>query len=361
VPDPGLLLPPGAVLLHVGPYKTGTTALQASFEQHRDELPALGVLYPGTQRRHARPVFALLGHALPGMPDVPEHEWLDLVDDVRRAAEARVVLSSEDFASLSPDQAARAVGDLGPDRVHVLMVARNLSTLLPSAWQERVKSVNETKDYGEFLTEVLAETPDGPSAAVFWRHHSLAALIRLWTDVLAPDRVTVVVADDSDRGQLRRVCEQLLGLPEHLLTDGPAGNASLSWNRAELYRALNRAAADHGWDERRFRRLVYRGLLGGLAAAEPARDESAIPPLPAWAASRVAELSAERAREVVDSGVRVVGDVSRLLAPAPDGVPAELDAPASVSIEAAVRGLEALVDAVRRERSRGAARTGRLR
>ncbi len=360
MPDPGLLLPPGAVLLHVGPYKTGTTALQASFERHRDELRGLGVLYPGTQRRHARPVFALLGHALPGMPDVPEQEWTDLVDDVRRAAAARVVLSSEDFATLAPDQAARAVQDLGADRVHVLMVARNLSTLLPSAWQERVKSVNETRSYREFLAEVVAEPPDGPSAAVFWRHHSLAALIRLWTYVLPADRVAVVVADDSDRTQLRRVCEQLLGLPDHLLTDGPAGNPSLSWNRAELYRALNRAAGDHGWDERRYRRLVYRGLLAGLAAAEPAPDESAIPPLPAWAASRVAELSEQRVREVVDSGVRVVGDVSRLLAPAPDGVPAELDGPESVPIEAAVGGLEALVDALRRERSRTTSRTGRL-
>ncbi len=229
MPDPGLLLPPGAVLLHVGPYKTGTTALQASFEQHRAELREHGVLYPGTQRRHARPVFALLGHALPGQPDVPEHEWDDLVDDVRRAAEARVVLSSEDFATLAPDQAARAVDDLGADRVHVLMVARDLSTLLPSAWQERVKSVNETSGYDAFLTGVLAERPDTPSAEVFWRHHSLATLIRLWTDVLPAGRVTVVVADDSDRAQLRRVCEQLLGLPDRLLTEGPAGNASLSW------------------------------------------------------------------------------------------------------------------------------------
>jgi hypothetical protein len=361
VPDAGLLLPPGAVLLHVGPYKTGTTALQASFEQHRDELLDRGVRYPGTQRRHARPVFALLGHALPGMPDVPEHEWTDLVDDVRRAADVRVVLSSEDFATLAPHQAARAVADLGPERVHVLMVARNLTALLPSAWQERVKSVNEVSGYDEFLTEVLAEEPDGPSAAVFWRHHSLAALIRLWTDVLPPERVTVVVADESDRGQLRRVSEQLLGLPEQLLTDGPAGNPSLSWNRAELYRALNRAASGHGWDARRYRRLVYRGLLGGLAAAEPAAGESAIPPVPAWAAARVAQLSEQRVHEVADSGVRVVGDVSALLAPVADVVPAELDAPGSVPIEAAVRGLEALVDALRRERSRGAGRSGRLR
>ena len=174
--------------------------------------------------------------------------------------------------------------------------------------------------------------------------------------------MTVVVADDSDRAQLRRVREQLLGLPDRLLTEGPAGNASLSWNRRRaLPRPQPRGGAARGWDERRYRRLVYRGLLAGLASAEPAREESAIPPLPAWATDRVAELSEERVRELVDSGVRVVGDATRLLAPAPVDVAAELEAPASVSIEAAVRGLEALVDALRRERSRTTPRTGRLR
>ena len=121
------------------------------------------MLYPGTQRRHARPVFALLGHALPGQPDVPEHEGppLAAVDVPRRRARPRLPV----FATLAPDQVARAVDDLGADRVHVLMVARDLSTLLPSAWQERVKSVNETSGYDAFLTGVLAERPDTPSAA----------------------------------------------------------------------------------------------------------------------------------------------------------------------------------------------------
>ena len=47
-------LPDGAVLLHIGPYKTGTTAIQVSLHQHRADLAAHGVLYPGTSTRQRR-------------------------------------------------------------------------------------------------------------------------------------------------------------------------------------------------------------------------------------------------------------------------------------------------------------------
>ncbi len=347
MPDAGLRLPPGAVLLHIGPYKTGTTAIQASLERHRADLAAYGVRYPGTRRRQARPVFALIGRGLPGMPDVPEQEWSDLVAEVRAAAAERVVISSEDLSTLYAEQVARAVHDLGPDRVHVLTVARNLAPLLPSGWQERVKSVNETRSYEEYLTEVLAERPTGSSAAVFWRHHSLANLLGTWTSAVPPERVTVVVADESDRGRLRRVCEELLGLPDGLLTEAPADNASLTWNRAELYRALNLRAASGRWGERTHRRLLFRGLLRGLTQADVEPGESRLPQLPPWAAERVAELSRERVRQLRASGVRVVGHPDLLLADAGTTSGSSAEPPDTVPIEAAVRGLETMIETMR--------------
>jgi hypothetical protein len=47
-------LPEGAVLVHVGFHKTGTTALQSAFASTRPELLAAGVLYPGELRSHHR-------------------------------------------------------------------------------------------------------------------------------------------------------------------------------------------------------------------------------------------------------------------------------------------------------------------
>src|SRR3954452_18643281 len=94
---PGLL-PERAVLVHIGPYKTGTTAIQSSLHEHRERLVAQGVTYPGRYHRQMRPSWGLLGRSRVGEADVPEDEWDDLVDEVR-SAPGRVVISSEDFAS----------------------------------------------------------------------------------------------------------------------------------------------------------------------------------------------------------------------------------------------------------------------
>src|SRR3954451_22908392 len=192
------LLPDRAVLVHVGPYKTGTTAIQSSLHTHRDLLAAAGVTYPGTYHRQMRPSWALLGRSRVGEADVPRGEWDEMVDEVRRAP-GRVVISSEDFSSARAQHVRTLVDDLGPDRVHVLIVARRLDRLLPSAWQERVKSVNETRTYDAWLREVLSDARDGSAAKVFWHNHGLEGLIRRWRTVLPADRVVVLVTDEADR------------------------------------------------------------------------------------------------------------------------------------------------------------------
>jgi hypothetical protein len=357
VPDDDLLLPSDAVLVHVGPYKTGTTALQTSLHTNRPGLAAAGVTYPGITHRHMRPSWALLGRSRLGHPVVPMSEWDELVAEVR-ASPGRVMLSSEDFSSASPEQARTLVDDLGRDRVRLLFVVRRLDKLLPSAWQERVKSVNDIRSYDEWLREVLTQADSG-AAHTFWGHQSVRTQLELWTRELPLERVTLVVADESDHGMLRRVCERMLGLPPSTLSEASSPNTSLSWERAELVRAVNRGVRDGRWTERLHRRLVFRGLVSGLQHAPRRGGETAIPPVPAWARERVRELSRTRADEVAGSGARVVGDPLALLLPPQDLAttetsPAEPTAvPTAVPIEAAVAGLEELLQALdRRERRR---------
>ena len=42
-----VLLEPGTRLLHIGPHKTGTTAIQGALHLARGRLAAAGVVYPG--------------------------------------------------------------------------------------------------------------------------------------------------------------------------------------------------------------------------------------------------------------------------------------------------------------------------
>ena len=176
-----------------------------------------------------RPSWALLGRSRVGEADVPASEWDAMVEEVRAAA-GRVVISSEDFSSARPRHIARLVADLGSDRVHVLIVGRRLDRLLPSGWQERVKSVNETRTYDAWLREVLSPERDSDVARTFWYHHGLQDLIARWREVLPPERVLLLVNDESDHGTQARAFEHLLGLPEGQLTPARTPTPPSPWS-----------------------------------------------------------------------------------------------------------------------------------
>jgi hypothetical protein len=333
------LLPVDAVLVHIGPYKTGTTAIQSSLHAHREALAEHGITYPGTYHRQMRPSWALLGRSRVGEADVPAGEWDAMVEEVR-AAPGRVVISSEDFSSARPQHIDQLVSDLGPERVHVLIVARRLDRLLPSGWQERVKSVNETRTYDAWLREVLSPERESDVARTFWYHHGLENLIARWREALPPERVLVLVSDESDHGTQPRAFEQLLGLPEGQLTPGRHTNTSFSMERIELCRQVNLAVEAHDWVGNRRLNGPRRAMLAGMRAVPIQDYETSIPPLPGWTAPRLAELSNERARTVRESGVIVLGDPELLCYVGDETAPALADPPSTMPVSAAAGAME---------------------
>ena len=61
-------LPDATILLHIGPYKTGSTAIQQALFDRREELAQHGVYYPGAWRRLFREGHALMEWAPRGRP-----------------------------------------------------------------------------------------------------------------------------------------------------------------------------------------------------------------------------------------------------------------------------------------------------
>jgi len=344
VSEEDLTLAEGSVLVHIGPYKTGSTAIQSSLHQHRDDLARHGVLYPGPTARQFRAGWALIGRGPRGKNQVPEHEWDDLVTVVRESTATRVCLSTENFASATTEQVRRLVDDLGPDKVHAVAVVRRLDRLLPSSWQQRLQMTARPQSYEEWLREVLAVEPRRGPGQTFWHHHGVGQLLERWRASLPAEQITLVVADESDRSQQMRVFERLLGLPDGLLTPGARDNVSFTYERIELYRRVLDLCAENGWSARHRRMLLQRGLLRGLRQAPAHETDLPIPSLPGWAAERVAALSDARVEEVVASGARIIGDPEALrvrevgagdLAPPPE----------TIAIETVARGVEALVEA----------------
>ena len=333
-------LPPGACLLHVGPYKTGSSSIQAVLAARRDELARHGVAYPGTGARARRAGWAVIGSTPRGRRTASIDEWHALVQEVHDASADRVCVSTEDFARVGHDVARRVVEDLGPERVQVLTVVRRLDRLLPSQWQQRAQSL-KTDSYDEYLHAVL--DPDGPedhpSRRAFWASHDVGKVLATWAAAAGQDRVIAVVGDESDRAALPRTFEQLLGLPDGMLQETPRGNPSLSYNAVELLRRLNVLAAERGWPDEVYTRVV-REAARAMKDADRSPWDVAVPRLPAWAADRVRELSERRSEALLAAGVTVLGDAESLRVVEAEG---SADPVATIAIDTVVEAVRGAV------------------
>jgi hypothetical protein len=305
------LLPEGSLLLHIGPPKTGSTAIQMALHSGRAELAEHGVLYPGTRMRARSAAAAVLGSGMPVGREKPKIErWHALVDEIQRSELPRVCLSHESFARADDAAVGRVLDGLGADRTHVVYVARRLDKVLPSHWQERVKAWSEVP-FEEFLHRML-EDPDGPDGLRIWPPHDAGAVLGRWAAQVGQDRVTVLVADEHDHDLIPRTFETMLGLPEGMLEPPrERSNTSLSFTEAEAIRRLNRMAREHDWSPREYWKVMQRGVVQALAHRDRSLD-SRIQGLPAWALEQVAERAERQVGQIQDAGVHVVGDPDRL-------------------------------------------------
>ena len=346
-----LLLPGGTHLIHIGPQKTGSTAIQAALHAKRDEVLEHGVVYPGPTMRPAEAASAGLGFPTPrGAPAARREAWDDLLRQVREAGGRRICISHEAFGRATDLQAQRVVSELGGGRPHILAVARRYDSLLPSQWQQRVKA-GEHLAYHDWLKVVL---DDGQSARAEWRNlwvpHDTRRLVERWAGLVGPENFTLVVSDDNDRALLPRTFEALLGLPDGMLQVVPdKTNRSLSFNEVELLRRVNLLFHEQGWGDRDYYYLVYRGLIRRMVKSPMPEGDTAIPSLPDWAAERVAELSRQRVESLRESGIRVLGELDRL-APEPAARPSDAAEVTQISLESALRALEGMAVGARHMR-----------
>lgn len=319
-------IPPGTRLVHVGPHKTGSSAIQSAMHVSRASLAANGVHYAGAAVRPRKAIWSLGVRGRPaGSEQPPVKHWKALLRDISSAGSLRVCLSNEDLGRAEPEQIRRIVSDLGgPDDLHVVAVARRFDRYLPSQWQERVKA-GERAGYDAWLRMVLdrlGESADWGDGSPWERvnvqyAHDPVALASRWIDVVGPERFTLVVSDESDRGFLLRVFEQLLGLPPITLVPPAKGsNQSLAWAEVEALAAVNAALQDRGVSKVEARPLVARGLALALKDRGARGDGPRTPPLPKWAFDVVRDFMDDRITQLQDRGLRVVGDLEHLRLPA---------------------------------------------
>lgn len=344
-------LPDGSLLLHIGPQKTGSTAIQAAMHHARPELAELGVLYPGTTPCPHEAGWSVMGFGSPVGHAPPRPEtWTALIEEIAASTLPRVCLSNEDLARADDAAVARILDGLGADRTHLVFVARRLDKLLPSYWQQRLKA-RMTLSYDEFLHFLLDEPKTDWEYRLAWEPHDVGAIVQRWGRHLPPERITVIVADESDRSQLPTVFGQLLGVPVALLDPPEAeSNLSMTFTETEVVRRLNRLYADAGWSPQQYWRLIQTGAIKALPNTRRPGDP-AIRGLPSWAYDKVAERAQAQADAITASGCHVIGDPSSLLLPGtvePADLPEPVDAISLDLMADVVRGVVAGADRLHR-------------
>jgi hypothetical protein len=322
-----VLLPDGTRLVHIGPHKTGTTTLQAAFHLARRDALRQGVRYAGPNRQ---PVHA--AQAVAAIRDGSEppriRSWRHLVGDVLRAKEPRVVISSEWFSEARAAGIRRIATDLDPARIHVAVTLRPLGRILASQWQQLAQSGWSTP-FDRWL-ETIFRNPDAAEGARFWHRHAHGRLVKRWVEVVGPDRLTVVVVDDRDRGAMLRAFERLTGLEVGtLVAPDDRRNRSLTLAEVELVRELHRTLKPLGLESTDRLNLVLFGIAGHLKLRVPDAAEARIE-TPGWAVEESAAVARKAVAEIRATGVRVIGDLDSLamVEPVPAALP-PTDAPPS--------------------------------
>lgn len=310
-------LPEGTRLLHIGPPKTGTSALQSACHACRISLRQQGVRYAGAARQASTAAFAVTRRVHPstGKPPSMRH-WNSLVREVRGARESRVLISSEFFAGATEDQATKIIRDLDPTRTHVAITLRPLAKILASRWQQNVQE-GARIPYDEWLREVL-EDPVSEHGKRFWSRQRHDALVQRWVAAAGPDHVTVIIVEEQDHDSLLTRFEELLGLATGtLVPQKDSSNRSLTIEEIEAVRAFNQQYFAEQFSKALHYKMMARGAALYLKSRHVSSSERRLS-TPAWAIDSANAFAAEAINVVRRLDVRVLGDLDSLIVPASD-------------------------------------------
>ncbi|MFD0774053.1 hypothetical protein ACFQZ2_08960, partial [Streptomonospora algeriensis] len=305
-------LPSNTRFLHIGPHKTGTTAIQGAFNMARSRLAEHGLTYVGKGRQPGKAAQQAAGRPPMFGAEHGSNHWQRLVGEVEATGDQRAIISSEFFCESDDDAARRIVEDLDASRVHVVVTLRPLTKILSAQWQQYVQSGLRVS-YEDWLDAVFNRPPEERPNPTFWRRHDQGELVSRWAGIVGPENMTVIAVDDSDRGMLLRSFEELTDLPEgFLVPDDTQENRSLSYGETEFLRRFNREFRSQDWDTLLYGRYIRRGAVRHMKVQyQPTREEAVIR-TPEWAMERAAKVGAESAATISTLGTRIMGDLGVL-------------------------------------------------
>lgn len=179
--------------IHIGHFKTGTTALQVFFKRNAALFAQEGLLYPEVlelNAKHSALAYSLyraagvetLLHDY-DLPDPPAELWEGLFDHIRNAPQPAALISSEEFMRLGahPDAEAllrQIVGTAQGIEFRIIAYLRAPRGHTRSWYNQLVKMRLPVGDFNTTLRSGMENV-----------HLDFSAAIRPWVDIFGADRV----------------------------------------------------------------------------------------------------------------------------------------------------------------------------
>ena len=300
------------LLIHIGGPKTGTTAIQTALAENRHSLRECGFLYPGAEISQTNCLYPL--KRIPGFQNFVSGDrllWQQLVDEVNKSVGV-VILSSELLLAAPTDVISEIAHTIEASQIEILITARSLHELVISQWQESVKA-GDTIPLGQYTNEV-ARGPKNTTVASssFWTTANYVTPIQRWSQRFGIKNIIVQCVDVARPEATLRSFEQIAEIPSGLL--GPfsrhSDNRSLTYHEAEFIRGCNEvllqgAVSNHHYS------TIHPSKMQKVLSQMPHRDDASIE-LPASFYESITTFVNTDVRHIVDSGVRIRGDVSLL-------------------------------------------------
>jgi hypothetical protein len=295
------------VYLHVGPLKTGSTFLQDLLWQHRDDLARQGYLHPGA---HANEMWlatndlqdgAFVDYEMPQASGV----WAQVCKRAL-AYDGPSVISHELLGLSTEEHIDRIVRSLTPARLQVIVMARSLAAMLPSLWQESVKSVGH--DGASSWPAFLASQRDARAPVT-----DALLIVQRWLAHIPAEQIHVITVPPTgtDPAVLLGRFSHALGIDTTSWPADAAGrNVSIDMVQTELIRRLNETSAA-SLDNRAQRLLVHDALLPSLRPPSAARRIR----LPSSERGWIETETSRRVDGLRDCGALLHGDLDDLTSP----------------------------------------------
>ncbi|WP_157680958.1 hypothetical protein BGP89_13935 [Luteimonas sp. JM171] len=300
--------------------KTATTYVQAILSQNRTALQSAGWMYPGERSNQQHGFYSLCGADIPWVtPRLAEKYSKVGAELCRDLSEKRfnIVVSAEALSTLMRPGIERLLEKIGvPDKV--VFTLRDLPRVLPSAWQQYLKS-GGTETFDGFIQLFDESHSSVNNVSGHWQTYAFGESVKRWASVVGAAKVVAVAVPKAPTSadQTWDLFSSAVDLPwlGNRSVPRDEANASLSAEMAECLRRYNTLLDEASPpDRRRYRRNIFLNkcvfpLTALRLGARIQVDERY--------RARIEEWNRREVEKVLDNAGTVIGNIQDLAASDP--------------------------------------------